>query len=1305
MLLKSNSVKFCVILIIAVLLCTGNLFKIKAFDENWFAQKQSNINNQQSSQSSQSTQSTEISIQDSYSQEVIEKLSAPVYQHFFSKHQKTNPNLSTPSNALSLGKITPKILSGNLPNIKINDPNLEDANIKIESQTASAAFQDNIVVVYNKIGVSRTDTSYSYDGGATWQESSVSSIVGGTNLGNSAISVDTEGIFYVATVAANRSNLTTIAVSRSQDGGASWLNAIDVVGADVKVRFIHDRPWIVVDSPNKTQKNVYVSWTRFDDTDKRSSIMFARSTNGGNRFLTPIEITPNTKGFNVDGSRLAIGAKGEIYISWVDNQTGTIFLAKSTNQGVSFSQPISVITLGDLRTPSFLNGSFKTNSYASLAVDTSNTRTQNFLYLAYNGRTSIDSPDKSNIFLLRSTNGGQTWEQPLKVNDDQTITDQWMPSVTVTSSGKVALLWYDRRNNPVNNSLIDVYAATSLDGGQTIRANLRVTDTSWPLVPTPTAISFGYHGEYNQISAQGDFINLHWADERSGTDPDIYFAKLAVDDLQEADFSLSGRTLFASAKANDTATFLGESLRVGAFNDFIELSADTNLANATLQFSDTQILAGNGFNLNVLVPANAKAGNYIVTVTGTSKDRSRSTILRLTVLNKDPEVKVPVNLTKSSGESTRPKIITDSQGMFHLVWQDDSDGVAAIFYANSIDGKIFSTPINLSRSFNPALKPIITADKQGSIHIIWEEPYLTGNFLVYTRTDDLGKSFLPKRIITSDIASSFNAKLAIETDGTIDLVWSAMLNSGTSALLLSQSKDRGENFTIPKVVASRSKIAFYEPIITIDALNTLHLAYTVEETITQRFDNSTFNAGLFYQHSIDEKQNFTEPINLIPLNFTLADSPILLTDGLGRISLIFSGFNKQQPFASREIYFAQSFDNGASFFTFPNTISQGNGDSTAIAASYSPDGSLTVLWRDTQRQNFDIFISRLLAGELEFIGPTNISQNLGISDFPTLAVNNQGNMLIAWADDSIGNSEIFFYNLIPDDLPNVKLDSFSPTIANIGDTITIKGKNFTTITEVKVGQLSAKFSVISDGELQIQVPLGAIAGVISVFSTTGQAAFSLPLQINGKLALQPALIDFGRVPQDQRSTKTFQLINNSSTTKTISRIVFNNRQFSLGNIKTPFTIPAKSNLEVPIAFAPNFLTLQGALAVINIDGEPDPLSLELLGVGLDGRSPQVSTVLPSGGEVFSPGQQVKITWQAQDNTAIASQDVLLSLDGGKTFPMTIASGLTGVREFSWSVPAVDTTTARIKIVAKDLSGNLGQAMTPKDFTIKMKKRK
>src|SRR5207237_220233 len=116
------------------------------------------------------------------------------------------------------------------------------------------------------------------------------------------------------------------------DGGGKWLPAADAANVEVKPRNLHTRPWIAVDSiSSKFRGNVYVSWTKLDNIDNRSTITFSRSTDGGNKFSPPIQVTPDAKGFNVDGSRLAVGPAGEIYVAWFDKSTQSINIARSTD--------------------------------------------------------------------------------------------------------------------------------------------------------------------------------------------------------------------------------------------------------------------------------------------------------------------------------------------------------------------------------------------------------------------------------------------------------------------------------------------------------------------------------------------------------------------------------------------------------------------------------------------------------------------------------------------------------------------------------------------------------------------------------------------------------------------------------------------------------------------------------------------------------------------------------------------------------------------------------------------------------------
>lgn len=104
---------------------------------------------------------------------------------------------------------------------------------------------------------------------------------------------------------------------------------------------------------------------------------------------------------------------------------------------------------------------------------------------------------------------------------------------------------------------------------------------------------------------------------------------------------------------------------------------------------------------------------------------------------------------------------------------------------------------------------------------------------------------------------------------------------------------------------------------------------------------------------------------------------------------------------------------------------------------------------------------------------------------------------------------------------------------------------------------------------------------------------------------------------------------------------------------------------------------------------------------VDAEPPQVAVLAPNGGERLALGQPFVIRWTATDGGGIASQDVLLSTDGGQTFPFTIASDLPGdVQLFDWTAPLGNLTEqARIQVVARDDVGNEGRDASDANFSI------
>src|SRR5262249_7342207 len=148
------------------------------------------------------------------------------------------------------------------------------------------------------------------------------------------------------------------------------------------------------------------------------------------------------------------------------------------------------------------------------------------------------SADRGDAFFTQSADGGATWSKPLRLNDDATPNDQWMPALAVTPDGShLGVFWYDRRLDPANN-LIDRFGAIGTASGPSVpcAATSRVPDVSFPPVvnqdpafgPTST-----YMGDYDQAAADNGFFYTTWGDNRLGDaffahQPDVRLAKVPV---------------------------------------------------------------------------------------------------------------------------------------------------------------------------------------------------------------------------------------------------------------------------------------------------------------------------------------------------------------------------------------------------------------------------------------------------------------------------------------------------------------------------------------------------------------------------------------------------------------------------------------------------------------------------------------------------------------------------------------------------------------------------------------------------------
>ena len=140
------------------------------------------------------------------------------------------------------------------------------------------------------------------------------------------------------------------------------------------------------------------------------------------------------------------------------------------------------------------------------------------------GDTS-SSASASDIFVSRSTNGGASWQTPVKVNDDATSRTQFHPFLVVDqSNGQVVVAWHDARNDS-NNRKVDFFTARSTDCGQTFQTNVQASAASSEF--NNSGISYSdmnttdnsnanpnQYGEYLGLDAQNCKAYMAWTDTR-----------------------------------------------------------------------------------------------------------------------------------------------------------------------------------------------------------------------------------------------------------------------------------------------------------------------------------------------------------------------------------------------------------------------------------------------------------------------------------------------------------------------------------------------------------------------------------------------------------------------------------------------------------------------------------------------------------------------------------------------------------------------------------------------------------------------
>jgi hypothetical protein len=159
-------------------------------------------------------------------------------------------------------------------------------------------------------------------------------------------------------------------------------------------------------------------------------------------------------------------------------------------------------------------GIYRANGLPVTCCDLSSGPFHGNLYINWSDQRN--GPTDTDVWFVKSTDGGNTWSIPKRVNDDPPGHQQFFTWMTVDQkTGFIWFVFYDRREH--TDLLTDVYMAVSRDGGETFQ-NFKVSDT--PFSPLQSV----FFGDYTNVSASNNVVRPIWTRLDNGTYEGIWTA-------------------------------------------------------------------------------------------------------------------------------------------------------------------------------------------------------------------------------------------------------------------------------------------------------------------------------------------------------------------------------------------------------------------------------------------------------------------------------------------------------------------------------------------------------------------------------------------------------------------------------------------------------------------------------------------------------------------------------------------------------------------------------------------------------------
>jgi ribosomal protein L31 len=395
--------------------------------------------------------------------------------------------------------------------------------------------------------------------------------------------------------------------------------------------------------------------------------------------------------------------------------------------------------------------------------------------------------------------------------------------------------------------------------------------------------------------------------------------------------------------------------------------------------------------------------------------------------------------TESTGTSWSPSLAVDTLGNVHIAWEDYTD------YAGSgIDIDIFykrwdastslwtTTEVVSTESTATASSPSIAIDVAGNVHISWHDgtDYAgagTDCDIFYKYWDASTSSWTITELVSTESTSwSALSSLAVDVAGHVYIAWwdqTDYAGSGTDDDIFYKYRDAStSSWTTTEVVSTESTSWSYDPSLAIDTSGNVHIAW---EDFTDYAGAGT-DRDIFYKYWDASTSSWTTTEVVSTESTSSSYEPSLAVDTTGNVHIAWYDWTDYAGAGGTDYdIFYKYWDASTSSWTTTEVVStESTNDSALPSLAVDDGGNVHIAWEDDTDYagagtDPDIFYKRWDAStsswtttEVVSTESTDNSGNYAIS----IAVDVSGNIHIAWEDQTdyagAGTDWDIFYKLL-----------------------------------------------------------------------------------------------------------------------------------------------------------------------------------------------------------------------------------------------------------------------------------------------------